>query len=118
MNPIRAMLFSAALVSASLKRLDQICNQVGTGRRVRDARIGHAISRHGRLRVGNERIDARLVPGDAAALERGRIAKVRALPGLAPEHAVKARADALLVLLQRVTRRAFLEALGTALRVS
>src|SRR4051794_12538951 len=101
MNPMRAMRSSLTL-RESLKRLDQISNQVGARRRIRNSREWHPVARDDRLRVCNKRLDRLLRPDDAAALQCGRIAKVGSLPRLAPEHAVQVRPDALLAFLERV----------------
>src|SRR5438270_13713253 len=99
MNPIRAMedsLFVARLeynesrdisekrpdfatrsiraTGDSLKRLDQISNQVGARGRVGHAGEWHAVARDHRLRLGDELVERLLAPRDAAALQRRRIA--------------------------------------------
>src|SRR3954465_11679724 len=105
MNPMRAMR-SSLILRESLKRLDQISNQVRARGRVGNAGKRHAVARDHGFRIGNEGIDRLLGPDDAAALERRRIAEIAALPCLAAEHAMKIGANALLALFERVTRDA------------
>src|ERR1043165_718349 len=109
MNPMRAMRSSLAL-RESLKRLDQISNQVGARGCLRDTGERHAVARHDALWVPDEGVDCLLGPDDAAALQSGRIAEV-GFPGLAAEHAMQIGSDAFLALLQRVARHALLEPL-------
>src|SRR4051812_45984296 len=117
MNPMRAMR-SSLILRESLKRLDQISNQVGARGCVWNPGERHAVAGDHRLRVRDERIDRLLRPHDAAALQCRRIAKVGSLPGLAAEHAMQVRANALLAFLERMARDALLEPLLAAPRIS
>src|SRR4051794_9307126 len=59
----------------SLKRLDQISNQVRARGRVGHSGERHAVAGHDRLRIGDELVERLLAPGDAAPLQRRRIAE-------------------------------------------
>src|SRR4051812_19310724 len=93
MNPMRAMRFFPDL-RESLKRLDQISNQVGARGCVWNPGERHAVAGDHRLRVRNERIDGLLGPNNAATLQCGRVAEVRNLARLAVEHAMQVRPNA------------------------
>jgi hypothetical protein len=58
------------LTGRLLRRLQQICDQVGAIARVGHAGIGHAIARHQRLRVGEISLQRLRRPDNAAALQR------------------------------------------------
>jgi hypothetical protein len=73
------------------RRFQQIGDQVGARVGVRHPRIGHAIGGHHLLRIGDEGIEGLRRPADAAAPDRGRVAEIRQLAGLALEHAMEAR---------------------------
>src|SRR5712664_1838318 len=104
-SPIRARL---------LERLPHVPDQVRAVARLGQAGIGHAVLRHGLLRIGDVGVQGLRAPGDAAALEGGRIAEIVQRAGFAAEHAVQIRADVLLPALQRVAGAAILKKLLAA----
>src|SRR5690242_3663647 len=94
-------------LSLLLGRLLQVCDQIGSIRRFRHAREGHAVSKQEFLGIGNKGIERIRGPDDPAAPERGRVPKSIEHSSLTIEHAVQARADALDARIERMTGNAF-----------
>src|SRR5262249_49166343 len=101
-----------------LEYLKHVYDEVVAVARVGQTVERHAIRRHHLLRIGNEIIHRLGRPGNAAAFERRRVAKIVTLPRSSPEDPTETGPHFVSCTISRMAGAAFLEDFLAAFRIA